>query len=143
VKKQQGMTLVELLVVIVVLGIVTSIAVPSYRQYMIRANRVDAKAALLKISAAQEEFYLQNNSYTATLGDGGLNLRNRSNFEHYDLAIVNANAQTFVATATPREGQTQDDTCPLFAVDAQGRKFGGKAPINASNNNPDCWGVYD
>ena len=61
---QNGVTLIELLTVIVVIGILASIAVPSYRNYLIRAQRTEATTALLNLQAAQEKFYLQNNAYT-------------------------------------------------------------------------------
>jgi len=142
VKKQSGITLVELLVVVVIMGIITSIALPSYREYMIRANRVDAKAALLEIAAAQEEWYLQNNSYTTTLGSGGLNLSGISKYKNYTVAIESASATDYIASATAREGQASDEECPVFAIDALGRKFGGKKPISKANNDEDCWGLY-
>jgi len=44
---QRGVTLMELLTVIVILGILASIAFPSYRTYLIRAQRAEAKTALL------------------------------------------------------------------------------------------------
>ena len=50
----QGVTLIELMVVVVVIGVLGVIAIPSYRQYSIRAQRVEAKAALLLLATAQE-----------------------------------------------------------------------------------------
>ena len=49
---QNGVTLIELLTVIVVLGILASIAVPSYRNYLLRAQRTEATTALLNLQAA-------------------------------------------------------------------------------------------
>jgi len=73
-RNQTGVTLLELMTVVVIIGVLTSIAIPSYRRYTLRAQRSDATAALLRIAAAQEKFYLQNNTYTTTVGAGGLNL---------------------------------------------------------------------
>ena len=61
--RMHGVTLIELLIVIVVIGILAAIAVPSYRNYVLRAQRTDAMSALLRVAAAQEKFYLQNNTY--------------------------------------------------------------------------------
>jgi len=139
--KQSGVTLVELMVVIVIFGILMSVAVPSYRDYMIRANRTDAKAALLTLAAAQEKHYLQNNTYSTKLDDLGVSAK--SEYGHYTIAIASADATDFVATATPLDGQAQDTDCALLAVDSLGRTFGGKSPINKANNNTKCWGTYD
>ncbi len=67
--RMPGMTLIELLVVVALVAILTFAAVPSYRAYAVRAHRVEATTALLALSAAQEKFYLQNNTYTAELAD--------------------------------------------------------------------------
>ncbi|HTP40025.1 MAG TPA: type IV pilin protein, partial [Steroidobacteraceae bacterium] len=64
---QRGVTLIELMIVIVVLSILTSIAVSNYRRYALRANRTDGTMALLRIQVAQERFFLQNNAYAQTM----------------------------------------------------------------------------
>ena len=51
----RGFSLVELMMVIVIIAILASVAVPGYRDYVQRAQRVDATAALLRIAAAQEK----------------------------------------------------------------------------------------
>jgi len=61
-KYMRGVTLAELMIVVVVVGILASVAYPSYRQYAARAKRTEAKAALLQIATMQERFYLQNNA---------------------------------------------------------------------------------
>ena len=60
----RGFSLIELLVVVVIVAILGLVAIPSYRQYNIRAQRTEAKTALLRLAANQERFYLQNNSYS-------------------------------------------------------------------------------
>src|SRR4029450_13032529 len=59
----RGFTLIELLVVVVIVTILATIAAPGYRQYLFRTNRTEAKRTLLNVAAAQERFYLQNNTY--------------------------------------------------------------------------------
>ncbi len=51
---QKGITLIELMIVIVIVGILASISIPTYRGYMQRARRADAKTALEQLRAAQE-----------------------------------------------------------------------------------------
>ena len=62
-KTNRGFTLIEAMVVVVIIAIMASIGIPSYRQYMMRAQRADGTGALLRMASAQEKFYLQNNRY--------------------------------------------------------------------------------
>lgn len=134
----KGVTLIELMVVIVIVGILASIAVPSYRNYVIRAQRTDAMSALLRVTAAQEKFYLQNNTYAsnALLDDAppaGLGITGTEN-GWYTLAITTTNglARDFTVTATPVSGgpQASDSHCASFSITSTG----AKAATNA-----DCW----
>lgn len=127
----RGFTLIELMIVVVVMGILASMAVAGYRQYIRRANRVDATAALLRISAAQEQFYLQNGSYAgndelAAAPPGGLGLAGTEQ-GYYALAIEPPAAGLgtgYRATATAIDGGSQaDDTdCRSFAIDQTGQR---------------------
>ena len=75
-----GMTLIELLVVVAIAAILALAALPGYRAYVLRANRVEARSALLAVAAAQETHYLHHNEYTTELTAGppdGLGSRRR------------------------------------------------------------------
>lgn len=58
-----GFNLVELMVVVVILGILMSIAIPQYKLYVIRSNKAAAKAVLMDISSRQEQYVVQNRGY--------------------------------------------------------------------------------
>src|SRR5437763_16809045 len=62
--RMRGMTLIELMVVVAIVAILASLAVGSYRRYVLRANRTDATSALLRIQVGEEKYFLQNNAYT-------------------------------------------------------------------------------
>ncbi len=122
--RQRGITLLELMAVVMVIGILGMIAVPSYRQYSMRAQRTDAKAALLQLTTNQERFYLTNRTYSndpAALGFAS----NQSERGSYTLAIASADLTIgYTATATPRSGaafdMTADAQCTTFSVTSQG-----------------------
>lgn len=61
---QQGVTLVELVVTLAIIGILAAIAVPNYQQYRLRVNRGDGKLCLAEIQRRQESYFLRRNSYT-------------------------------------------------------------------------------
>lgn len=140
-RHQHGVTLLELMTVVVILGILASIAVPSYRGYIMRAQRSDATAMLLRVAAAQEKFYLQNNTYTSALtGANSLNLGS-ANSEHgwYSVGIVAGStgniASSYLATATVVSGQAQakDTNCQTFTIRETGER--GSSPSNMAA----CW----
>lgn len=127
---QQGMTLIEIMIVVVIIGILASIAIPAYSQYVMRAKRTDATTALLQIAAAQERFYLQNNTYSgdpAALGVAGTpdNL--------YALAIAGAGAAGYTATATAQGSQAADTDCATFSIN----QLGQRTATGADADN--CW----
>jgi len=129
-----GFTLIELVIAMVVVAILAAIAVPSYRQYILRSHRVEAITALNNLAAAQEKFYLQNNTYTAEAGpppDGlGFAENDGDTFTTengwYDIEITAADTDTWsaTATATAKDGQDGDTDCAAFTLDAAGAKSG-------------------
>lgn len=134
---QQGFSLIELMIVIVIVGILTSIAVPSYQQYVLRANRVDATTYLLNIAAEQEKFYLQNNTYASDIGDLGLTAASPDGY--YTVALSGADASGYTATATVVAGARQAEDaayCDDFAIDETGAKTVG----SGSETEDRCWG---
>ena len=93
-KTNRGFTLIEAMVVVVIIAIMASIGIPSYRQYMMRAQRADGTGALLRMASAQEKFYLQNNRYAgagemAPAPPGGLGIPGTEH-GYYNLAVAPA-----------------------------------------------------
>ena len=125
--RQRGVTLLELMAVVVVIGVLGAIAIPSYRQYVMRAQRVEAKNALLQLATNQERFYLANRTYGTTAQLIAANLLaadSRSERDTYQIAITNPTAAGYTATATPVAGgqvDMRDDLqCTAFSITAQG-----------------------
>ena len=61
--KQHGFTLIELMITVAIIGILATVAYPSYTQYIIRGNRAAAKAQMLDIANRQQQFMLANRAY--------------------------------------------------------------------------------
>lgn len=138
----RGMTLIELLIVVVVISVLLSIAVPSYRQYVLRSHRVEAKSALLNLAAAQEKFYLQNDTYAtnAQLDDAppdGLGLAATTENGWYTITIADgANATGFSATAEAKGAQEKDDDCATLTINQLGVK---DATNSDGEKSTVCW----
>ena len=130
-----GFTLIELVITVALMSIITMISVSSYRQYMIRANRTDAGAALLRIAAAQERWYLDNNQYSA---DPEELIVGASSSQHgyYDITINSADpAAGYTAVAAPAAGgrQNTDVDCQQLSIDETGLRDSQPKDIDV------CW----
>jgi type IV pilus assembly protein PilE len=142
--RQRGVTLLELMTVVVIIGVIASIAIPSYRSYLIRAQRTDATEALLRVAAAQEKYYLQNNRYAtqAQMGLGppaGLGIQGTER-GYYTLALASVDTTLdFTVTATPAAGgpQADDNTCTSFTINQQGTR--GATNSSSASNTETCW----
>ncbi|MEO8464317.1 MAG: type IV pilin protein [Gammaproteobacteria bacterium] len=137
-RRMAGVTLLELMAVVMVVGVLSIIAIPSYRQYSMRAQRTEAKTALLQLQTNQERFYLANRTYggTADLATLGFSTGKTENGS-YALTIAGNDANTYTATATPASGgridMTQDAMCTSLSITAQGVKSA------TGSNSTSCW----
>jgi type IV pilus assembly protein PilE len=100
-----GFTLIELMVVVAIVGILAAIAVPSYRDYIIRGNRATARAAMLEAQQFMERFYAANSSYAKTDGTSpDLPARLSAvppESPRYNLALGGPAVNAYTITATP------------------------------------------
>jgi type IV pilus assembly protein PilE len=146
--REHGMTLLELVVVGLIVAILASIAVPSYRSYVLRANRAEGRAALLALAAAQEKFYLQCNTYAAGLDPnaatdcdtGNLQLPTRSERGYYDIVVTATDVTGWTAAATPAGASPQldDVRCQRYGLTSTGAR---SARTSADTpNDGECWG---
>jgi len=140
--RQNGVTLIELITVVVIIAILASIAVPTYRSYVLRSQRTDATTALLRIQSGEEKFLVQNGKYSDKVdtapADGGLGLTKVSEQGFYTLDVqLTASGYTATATAIATKGQKDDKTCQTFTVNEAGnRKAFDKA---SAERTAECW----
>lgn len=69
--RQRGITLLELMIAVAIVGILAAIAYPSYQEYVKRANRADAMQVLQQMAQQAERYFAQQNTY-ADVGDTSL-----------------------------------------------------------------------
>jgi len=144
--RQQGVTLIELVVVMIIVGILAAVAIPSYRNYVIRSQRSDAKDALLALATQQEKHYLQCNTYATSIAAatdcaaGELQGAATSKNGWYQLATAAPNPTlgfTVTATAIAGQNQAQDAECQTFAVTDRGVRTADDE--GGANNTAECW----
>ena len=120
----RGITLIELMIVVGIVGILAAIAYPSYRTHIQKTRRADAKSALLDTSQRLERCFSTYNAYNDNncgVVSGG-KVDQPSMEEHYQIESTVLTATTFTLTATPLDAQLDDDRCTLFTLTHTGQK---------------------
>ncbi|WP_395009563.1 type IV pilin protein [Undibacterium sp.] len=107
----QGFTLVEVMITVVIIGILAAIALPSYKQHIVRGYRSAAQAEMVDISSRQQQFFMADRTFadTAKLSSSGFAL-SKDVGDKYDFAVTvdnDATPPSFLITFTPKAGGTQ------------------------------------
>jgi type IV pilus assembly protein PilE len=127
-----GFTLIELMIVVAVVAILVSIALPSYQESVRKARRGQAKADLVDVAQQAERYRTVNSTY------GGFTLITTNSpatgTPSYVLALdVPEGGATFTATATPVAGTAQaTDRCGVLTINQAGSRW------HATGNDTEC-----
>ena len=70
-KHRAGFTLIELMIVVIIIGVLASIAYPAYTKFTVQSRRTDGQIPLSRYAAAQEKFYSECGHYAATVVSTG------------------------------------------------------------------------
>jgi len=140
-----GFTLVELMITVVIVAILTSIAVPSYRSYVVRNNRTVAKTALVEMASRQESFYTDRKRYAATLSALGYPadtvfvtrdsrlLAAVSSEAIYQIIMPVIATSRFTLSAVPVGSQASDTSCGQLSLSFDGTKAA------TGSSGLECW----
>jgi len=129
-KKSDGFTLMELLITVAIVGILASVAYPSYNDFIVRNNRAEAPRELVRLANLQEQLFVDSRAYTANISELGVGStavwETPSGLYKISSVVVNS---TFTLTATAQGTQaTNDADCSAITLTDTGKK----APLN-------CW----
>jgi type IV pilus assembly protein PilE len=115
--KQKGFSLIELMIVVVIIGILASVAVPAYQKNVMRSSRGDGMTTLLDIMRAQENFFANEFTYTADLTELNYNAAQDSASGKYSITASACGGdpltQCVSLTATAQQGQVADGNLTL------------------------------
>ena len=128
----RGMTLIELLIVVAIVGILAAIAGPAWNDQVIKSRRADARNTLLAAQIEQEQYRANNLTYATSMSAMGMGSFDSTTRDYYRVEVVSADATSFLITATPNGNQASDSTCNVFAVRQTGPEHSGYAALS-------CW----
>ncbi len=124
VRRSHGFTLIELMIVVVIIGVLAAVAIPSYTQSVQRGNRAAARAGLLEAQQFMERYYAVNSRYTAdAAGTTRVVLPARViavpvDAPKYDITLGAPALDSYTLTATPRSA----DDCANLTLTNTGVK---------------------
>ena len=138
-RKNSGVTLVELMITVGIVGILAAIAYPSYQSQVLRGGRADGKAELMEASQDLEKCFTRFGRYDdpgcvafTDMTGGGFRTSERG---RYRVTITASNRISYTLEAVPQNGQVTDTACLNLRLDQTGRRdrTGDSATVN------ECW----
>ena len=135
---QTGFTLIELMITVAIVGILASIAIPSYQGSVMKSRRADVKGVLLGLANAMERHFTVTNSYLGAAGTTASPADTEvphiytiptetANF--YTVTISVATASSYTLSAAPI-GVQASDACGTLTI----TQTGAKSPTTTG-----CW----
>lgn len=126
IKRQAGFSLIEIMIAVVILGILTAVALPSYNGYIQRARLTEAFTGLAGLQPGMEQHWSNNRTYAAApLPEDS---------EHFAFALTVGNASAYTVTAT---GQGAADGF-VYTIDQNGNRATTGVPEGWTDNDA-CW----
>lgn len=148
-----GFTLIELMIAVAIVGILASIAIPSYQDSVKKSRRVDAEGALMGLANAMERHYTEHTNYCDvggadggdSCGDSGVNDHGTPSntlysapgniTTYYDFTIKNdITANKYTLLATPKGAQA-NDKCGVLTLSSIGQRDAVKGGTSVTG----CW----
>jgi type IV pilus assembly protein PilE len=131
----QGFTLIELMIVVAIVAILAAVALPSYRDYVLRGQLTDARTFLSTTASRMEQFYQDNRSYANAGGACGVAMPTTNDTPHFTFACALSSAnQAYTLTATGA-GSTANF---VFTVNQQGSRATTGVPTGWTASTT-CW----
>jgi len=146
-KRLQGFTLIELMIVVAIVGILGSIAYPSYQESIRKSRRGDAKGALLGFANAMERHFTETNNYCgAGTDDAAGDCEDAKGVPtiysatspvdgttaYYNLEITAVTEVSYTLSAIPTGAQT-GDSCGTLTIQNTGAKGVSSSTVAS------CW----
>ena len=139
-KRQQGFTLVEIMIVVAIIAILAAIAYPSYQDSVRKSRRADARAVLLEAAQFMERRYTEN----LTAGYGGITQADLNaqrlgaspkdgGTAFYNIQLAAVGQNNFTLSAVPTGAQSTDACGTLSLTNTGAKTVSGSKPVT------ECW----
>jgi len=150
--KISGITLIELMIVIAIVGILASIAYPSYQAHVIKTHRATSTGTLLELTQFMERYYSETGGYNGAVIPTELRQSPPDgSAAKYSIAFSDGTttagaglATAYILVATPTGSQTDDTQCGAIGINSVGVKCitGGSKCSNVAAQSAavsECW----
>ena len=141
-RRERGLTVIELSVVLLITGLLISVSIASYRSLLLKNHRIVAQAALLELVSRQAQFFANNLRYALTFDElrlpspyfiSGTATAVESRQARYEISWVVDDARWLGFKAIPMNGQRQDEQCGTLSITRIGERSA------TGRLSTDCW----
>lgn len=135
-KKLQGFTLIELMITVAIIGILASVALPSYRDYVTRGKLAEAHSLLADMRVKLEQHFQDNRTYVGACAAGSVALLPTS--KYFAFTCPTLNTTQFEARATGIADQGTGSF--IFTINQDNTRTTAGVPSGWTAPSPNnCW----
>lgn len=134
-RRARGFTLIELMVTVAIAAILASVAIPMYRDYVIRSRIIDATSKLSDFRVRMEQYFMDNRTYVDS-GKCGVADPKDTDDAGFTITCADASATAYTATAKGKDSKGMKGF--EYQIVASGAKKTSAVPTGWTSKD-DCW----